>query len=608
MLRFYTVRSKIFALLILGLAIIAVISVGNWYAGHQKKLGAELIALSRSIEVSVVQSLMMEEQFINRRSPALQKQIGEAAKGLEDAIAKARAASQQAATIELIDQLAQAQKNHFKQFKEIEANLEAIDKQRKDLAALQLKANELLHKPVEAINQEEANQQMQAQDLDVNKNALRDAIKDELIGLSEKSVNLTDLFVLADYQAYVQRREKIEQALDLTVNNVRVSLKNDILAAYRGDLGQADAIIGQAKQVEERLAGEWQKNQTLSESLRKVVAGVQKVAASISEITDQEIARLDYSSNLLNLIVILVGTAAYVVLGFFITLSLQRSLRRTVDGLSIAAEKVVLASNEVANSSQMLAEGSSEQAASLEETSASLEEIASMTRQNGDNANQANELAQATNQVVDRANQSMSQLTNSIVEIQAASQETSKIVKTIDEIAFQTNLLALNAAVEAARAGEAGAGFAVVAEEVRNLALRAADAARNTSSIIEDIVHKSAGGAGLVKKTNNDFAEVATSSNKVGGLLGEIAAASSEQTQGVEQVNQAMTQMDTVTQRTASLAEESAAASEELRSQAAAMQGFVAELSALAGGQADRKAARMAEAQGWTEPSGLLTE
>jgi methyl-accepting chemotaxis protein len=162
-------------------------------------------------------------------------------------------------------------------------------------------------------------------------------------------------------------------------------------------------------------------------------------------------------------------------------------------------------------------------------------------------------------------------------------EETSKIIKTIDEIAFQTNLLALNAAVEAARAGEAGAGFAVVAEEVRNLAMRSAEAAKGTANLIEGTVKKIKDGSDLVTATNKAFTEVATSASKVGELVSEIAAASNEQAQGIEQVNKAVTEMDKVTQQNAANAEESASASEEMSAQAEQMRGIVGELIAIVG-------------------------
>jgi len=207
-----------------------------------------------------------------------------------------------------------------------------------------------------------------------------------------------------------------------------------------------------------------------------------------------------------------------------------------------------------------------------------------MTKQNAANANQANDLMNKTRQVVGEANGSMANLTASMQEISRASEETSKIIKTIDEIAFQTNLLALNAAVEAARAGEAGAGFAVVADEVRNLAMRAAEAAKNTANLIEGTVKKVKEGSEVVQRTNAEFAEVQTSSGKMGELIGEISAASGEQAQGITQISKAVTEMENVVQRNSANAEESAASSEEMSSQAEQMKQFVAELVTLIGG------------------------
>jgi methyl-accepting chemotaxis protein len=228
-----------------------------------------------------------------------------------------------------------------------------------------------------------------------------------------------------------------------------------------------------------------------------------------------------------------------------------------------------------------LAEGASEQASSIEETSASLEEMSSMTKQNADNAAQADNVMKEVNQIVGEADQSMSELTTSIQEISKASEETFKIIKTIDEIAFQTNLLALNAAVEAARAGEAGAGFAVVADEVRNLAMRAADAAKSTTDLIEGTVKKVKDGSRLVTQTGDAFTKVAGSANKVGDLVGEIAAASREQAQGIEQVNRAVGEMDKVVQQNAANSEESASGAEEMNAQAEKLKRIVEDLGAM---------------------------
>ncbi len=275
------------------------------------------------------------------------------------------------------------------------------------------------------------------------------------------------------------------------------------------------------------------------------------------------------------------GLMVGVLLAWRIGRGITRRLRNVIEGLSIASNQVVTASNQVASSSQQLAEGASEQAAAIEETSSSLEEMSSMTRQNADNAGQANTLMTQTSQVVREAAESMEALTGAIQDISSASEQTQKIIKTIDEIAFQTNLLALNAAVEAARAGEAGAGFAVVADEVRNLAMRAAEAAKNTATLIEGTVSSIKRGADLVDTTSSAFSKVSEGASKVAELIGEISAASSEQAQGIEQVNRAVSEMDKVTQRNAASAEESAAAAGELSGQSSLLESYVEELSGM---------------------------
>jgi methyl-accepting chemotaxis protein len=292
-------------------------------------------------------------------------------------------------------------------------------------------------------------------------------------------------------------------------------------------------------------------------------------------------------------VILIVGlvflTLAIVAVTFFAR-SITVPVTRSVHHLNDSADQVAAAAGQVSSASQSLAEGASEQAASIEETSSSLEEMSSMTKHNADNASTADMLMKDSRQMVERANGSMTELTKSMDEITKASEETSKIIKTIDEIAFQTNLLALNAAVEAARAGEAGAGFAVVANEVRNLAMRAAEAAKNTSVLIEGTVKKVKEGSDLVSRTNEAFSGVSKSAAKVADLVSEIAAASGEQAQGIDQINKAVAEMDKVTQQNAANAEESASASEEMNAQAEQMKGVAAELMAIVGGNIEANA------------------
>jgi methyl-accepting chemotaxis protein len=214
--------------------------------------------------------------------------------------------------------------------------------------------------------------------------------------------------------------------------------------------------------------------------------------------------------------------------------------------------------------------------------------MASMTKQNADNAQQANALSSEARNSATTGTEAVSRMNGAIQQIQKSSDETAKIIKVIDEIAFQTNLLALNAAVEAARAGEAGKGFAVVAEEVRNLAMRSAEAAKNTANMIQESVKNSKNGVDIAAEVTKVLDEIVRNVGKATDLVSEIAAASQEQAQGIDQVNTAVAQMDKVTQQNAANAEESASASEELSAQAASMQEIVAQLVALVGGNKAR--------------------
>lgn len=305
---------------------------------------------------------------------------------------------------------------------------------------------------------------------------------------------------------------------------------------------------------------------------------------SIRAPLEQEITQANNTFRKIGILMFGIFLALFSVGGWVLMRSVTKPINSAVLGLSDAAQQVAAVTMQVSSNSQELAEGASIQAASIEETSSSLEEMASMTRQNAENASRANQLMSEANTVVGNANESMTGLTASMGEISKSSENTQKIIKTIDEIAFQTNLLALNAAVEAARAGEAGAGFAVVADEVRTLAMRAADAAKNTASLIEGTVKTIKEGSTLVDNTNREFRKVAEIVTTSGAMIREIAAASHEQAQGIDQISKAIVEMESITQRNNSTAEESASASEQMKAQAVQMKEFVTTLSTLVGG------------------------
>jgi len=427
------------------------------------------------------------------------------------------------------------------------------------------------------------------------------------ITLYNDVMDLSNEVRIANWRAQTLRQPQI---IEETIKRVFPSIERKVgqvadITSRKGDLDQLKGIEQHLESYQEamrKVMAVYSEMERINQA--RVVSGTRAlevsrnlaVAASehTAKIANEAQQSLSTASR-----VMLVGLFAALIIGLvtavFLTRSITAPIRRVIAGLTEGADQVASASTQVSSASQSLAEGAGEQAAAIEETSSSLEEMASMTRQNAENARQADALMGEARRVIDTASVSMNQLGDSMVEITRASEDTSKIIKTIDEIAFQTNLLALNAAVEAARAGEAGAGFAVVADEVRNLAMRAAEAARNTADLIEGTVKKVKDGSSLMQQANEAFQQVAGSAGKVAELVGEISAASSEQAQGIEQINRAVTEMDKVTQQNAANAEESAAASEQMNAQAETMKDMVGELVVMVGA-AQSKARRSGRA------------
>ena len=293
-------------------------------------------------------------------------------------------------------------------------------------------------------------------------------------------------------------------------------------------------------------------------------------------------------SQWLLVVVMVLAIVIGLIIATVLTRTISNPIRKIVEGVTNASNQVNSAAEQIAASSQALAGATSEQAAGLEETASSLEEMANMNRQTAENAEKAEHLVKETINLAEQGGTAMGRMGSAIGDIKNSSDQTAKIIKTIDEIAFQTNLLALNAAVEAARAGDAGRGFAVVAEEVRNLAQRSAVAAKDTNELIESSQGKAEIGVKVAEEVEGALSKIQSSIMKINDLVRNVASASKEQSGGIDQVNMAVSQMDNATQGNAANAEQTSSTSEELSAQAQELNAMISELMAMVGTN-DRK-------------------
>ncbi len=548
-----------------------------------------------------------EKTYLQFFKPEQKQEFAEKSQNVKEGMGKLRSSTGNEEWIKRVSEMEGHFENYQKLFHEID-ELHSRQNSLKDEMQKPLReSEEKLRKIQKDLESRQSMLGLQGEPLSDGEFGILNAVKD-CRDLFIQLQNVQLQYLLTGDQKFIEEYRKRSSG---EVRGLVTALINIVTPFKKQFPAWQDATTG-VKESLDKFTGSVDESQQLykkeSEKLGSLNESGANILRTASELSDEVRKSIDAQKDrAVKLVCTFLLSALLVFWGLSVALvrSITGPVKRAVSGLTAVAAQVSAASGQVADASGELAEGSSKQAAAVEETSSSLEEMSAMTGQNAENASHANKLMIETREAVEQANQSMKGVTASMKEISNASEQTQRIIKTIDEVAFQTNLLALNAAVEAARAGEAGAGFAVVAEEVRNLARRTAESAKDTAELIESTVKKVKEGAVLVERTNSEFELVLGSSSKAGELVGEIAAASHEQSQGIEQINKAVSEMSQIVQSNAANAAESSSASLDLNSRVDDLHKLTRVLSRLIG-RRDGEATKQGRS-GEGGPAGSLT-
>ncbi len=476
----------------------------------------------------------------------------------------------------------------YRQYQNVFSDIVAVYNQRQQLNVKMIEPLNVALENLQSINsdldQRQSELQMEGEDLDADERDMFSVVRECKINFLQLQ-NLQNQFVNTGDVMYVERFKELSTG---AVQTYMISLHEFSLAMKNEDfIKKSESINGAMDSFLSLISSSME----LVDNYNKLLVQLNQLGGQVLTVTNEVIGHVEESIQqkkqtaiAVVISIVSVSIIAYAILAYGLIRSLTRSIHRIADTIKEGTDLVARASEEISASSEALARGASQQASSLQETSAALEEIMTMTSKNADSANMADQYMSETNGIVNTTRKSMDDLIVSMDGISKASEETAKIIKAIDEIAFQTNLLALNAAVEAARAGESGKGFAVVAEEVRNLAMRSAQAAESTSSLIDTTIQKINLGSNLATNAEKTFSNVGDGATKVAVFLTEIANASKEQSIGITQLNSSVATIDGITQQYARETQNFTASSQSMAMQVQNMQDAVQDLMMLIDG------------------------
>ncbi len=566
-----SLKAKVILLLVLAIAASALVAAANYYYQERvRESGALAQGVLQSVE-TLQTARVAERDFLREGRPELaaaaEKGLSKAREILNRLLDKASGDEELA---KRLASLSHEIGSYHKLFSQVKENVQMVMKLRAQQMGLERQIVHLANsKVLEVITQMEGEYMLErGEPLPTKFSNFAAEVRSAVALMDSLLIAGQGLFLNQDEKSYLKELARINKLRKLYEGNARNLASTLGTPKLASALDEILSLHQRMAALDVKLYKLWKQNRQLMNALDKSAKSLCADASRLKEAMQAEVGNTGHLSTLVGLSVAAAAAAMILIWGFYIIRSTFRPLRQVVGSLGEVVNQVETSSAATLTLSQKMAERAAEQAASLEETSASLEEITSMTNQNAENADEMRSAMTGAEELVQKATGSMVDVNKAMGDISTSSEEISKIIKTIDEIAFQTNLLALNAAVEAARAGEQGAGFAVVADEVRSLAMRAAESAKDIQVLIEEAITQVRRGVGLVEQTDGQFKEVVEATSKSTALVYEIAEASNEQRNGLNQISQAVIQMDEVTQRNAAEASDASDAAKQMGKQA----------------------------------------